>query len=97
MGLRSHPFAQRVCPGIHIARNSIVGDIVANHSVRSLPMFSQEINVMKLIWTFNFSKSKDPTTERNKVYDLNDFVKVRPLPISRDRRSSLIGSLHRVS
>lgn len=49
--------ARRVCPGIHIARNSI------------------DINVMKLIWAFNFSKSKDPATKRNKVYDLNDFVK----------------------
>ncbi|KAF9647627.1 cytochrome P450 [Thelephora ganbajun] len=49
--------ARRVCPGMHIARNSI------------------EIDAMKLIWAFKFSKSKDPATKRDKVYDLNDFVK----------------------
>jgi len=31
---------------------------------------------MKLIWAFKFSKSKDPATKQDKVYDLNDFVKV---------------------
>ena len=31
---------------------------------------------MKLIWAFNFSKSKDPATKRSRVYDLNDFMKV---------------------
>jgi hypothetical protein len=31
---------------------------------------------MKFIWAFKFSKSKDPATKQDKVYDLNDFVKV---------------------
>lgn len=31
---------------------------------------------MKLIWAFKFSKSKDPETKQDKVYDLNDYVKV---------------------
>ena len=36
----------------------------------------QEINTMKLIWAFKFSKSKDPATKQDKVYDLDDLVKV---------------------
>ena len=39
---------------------------------------SQDINAMKLIWAFKFSKSKDPATNQDKVYDLGDFVKVGP-------------------
>jgi hypothetical protein len=35
---------------------------------------------MRLIWAFQFSKSKDPTTKRCKVYDLNDFMKVSLYP-----------------
>ena len=34
----------------------------------------QEINTMKLIWAFKFSKSKDPATKQDKVYDLDDLV-----------------------
>jgi hypothetical protein len=41
------------------------------------PNFSQEINTLKLIWAFKFSKSKVSATKKDKVYDLNDFVKVR--------------------
>ena len=38
---------------------------------------------MNLIWAFEFSKSKDPETKQDKVYDLNDFVKASFLCFSR--------------
>ena len=44
---------------------------------------------MKLIWAFEFSKSRDPATKQYKVYDLNDFVKVSLYPVFRDLPSLL--------
>ena len=38
---------------------------------------------MNLIWAFKFSKSKDPATKKDKVYDLHDFVKVNLFSVSR--------------
>jgi hypothetical protein len=38
---------------------------------------------MNLIWAFKFSKSKDPGTKQDKVYNLDDFVKVSLLRVSR--------------
>lgn len=52
---------------------------------------------MKLIWAFKFAKSKDPTTKQDKIYDLNDFVKVRLVPSFHERSSWLIGYLRRAS
>lgn len=62
---------------MHVARNSIVSDAESLIiPVRFSPKVLQEMNAMKLIWAFKFSKSKDPATKQYKVYDLNDFVKV---------------------
>ena len=51
---------------------------------------------MNLIWAFKFSKSKDPTTKQDKIYDLHDFVKVSLPPTSREGSSRFTGHSHRV-
>lgn len=35
------------------------------------------MNVINLLWAFNFKKSRDPATGQDKVYDTHDFVRVR--------------------
>ena len=52
---------------------------------------------MKLIWAFKFSKSKDPATKQDKVYDLNDFVKVCVPPVSYRYPSRFTRGSRRVS
>ena len=52
---------------------------------------------MKLIWAFKFSKSKDPATKQDKVYDLNDFVKVGLSSVSYECPTRLIRRSRRVS
>lgn len=51
---------------------------------------------MNLIWAFEFSKSKDPATKRDKVYDLHDFVKVRLLSVSHEGLGRLTWHSRRV-
>ena len=51
---------------------------------------------MKLIWAFKFSKSKDSATKQDKVYDLNDSVKVGVPHASKECLSLLTRSLRRV-
>lgn len=70
-------------------------DSVADHFQVSSNV-SQDINAMKLIWAFKFSKSKDPATKQDKVYDLCDFVKVGLPRASRECPSLLTRSLRRV-
>jgi hypothetical protein len=69
-----------VCPGVNLARNSIVSRSLSICSYlprrgNSHPI-NQNINAMNFIWGFDFSKVKDPITNQEKVYDLHDFARV---------------------
>ncbi|KAK1235556.1 hypothetical protein PQX77_001209 [Marasmius sp. AFHP31] len=48
---------RRLCPGIHLAQNSI------------------NLDTMRLLWAFNFSRATDPETGKPIDVDVNDYLK----------------------
>lgn len=72
---------QRICPGMHLANNSLVSLFRQAVIPSGLWRTFQMLNTMNLIWAFNFDQAVDTITKLPIAVDTFDYQRVRAIYI----------------